>query len=417
MGPAGVRYRAIRSRICLLGCFAGLIAVLAADGAQATAPVGSNGKIAYGRSFNTSSEIFVINPDGSGTTNLSNTPTLNEREPSWSPNGMKIAFTRCASIFDCDVVVMSADGSGVTNLTNTPAPTGEARPAFSPDAQLIAYDRTDAGITDTSIWVMNQDGSNQHRLSNANVSAGESDFAPDFSPDGNTITYSHCTGAPNHQCDIWSMNSDGSGQHPLTDTSAPNSELGGSFSPTGASIVFQVDNGNTNTDDLAVMNADGSGRKPLTQTASAERRPVFSGDGLRLAFSFTDAVTDDLYTSDANAQGQTNLTQTPSDREDNPDWEDVQKCGAKRATIVGDDGPDRLLGTKGRNVFDANAATTGKNVVKGKGGNDLICIGAGKAKVNCGKGKRDKVIATGKGKRKVKGCEIKKGKLGKPKGK
>ncbi len=417
MSSAGEQRRGIRGRIALLSCFGALVALVAADGAAATAPVGSNGKIAYSRPSATSSEIFVINPDGTGTTNLTKTPTLNESEPSWSPDGMKVAFTRCASTFDCDVVVMNADGSGVTNLTNTGGAVAERRPAFSPDGLLIAYDRATGNVNGTAIWVMNRDGTNQHPLTS--TALPDSDFTPDFSPDGNTITYSHCTGAPDHQCDIWSMNADGSGQHGLTNTHAPNSELGGSFSPDGARIVFQVDTGNTGTDDLAIMNADGSGRRPLTQTAAGERRPVFSGDGLRLAFSFTDAVTNDIYTSDANAQGQTNLTQTPSstDRENTPDWEDVQTCGGKRATIVGDDGPDSLFGTKKGNVVDANAASGGKNVVKGKGGNDLICVGPGKAKVNCGKGKRDKVIATGKGKRKVKGCEIKKGKFGKPKGK
>jgi len=398
----------------MLGCLIGLTALIATDGAGATAPTGSNGKIAYGRSVG---EIFTISPDGTGTTNITNTPTgFSESEPSWSPDGSRIAFTLCTAS-TCDVAVINADGSGVTNLTNTPAGIREARPAFSPDGQQIAYDRGDSGIAGTSIWVMNADGTNQHRLTTA--TPPDSDFTPDFSPDGKTITYSHCAGAPQHQCDIWLMNADGSGQHALTSTPVPSSELGGSFSPDGANIVFQVDTGNTGTDDLAIMSADGSGRRPLTQTADAERRPVFSADGVRLAFAFTGAaaVQTDIYTSDANAQGQTNLTQTLStnDTELNPDWEDVQNCGGSRATIVGDDGPDRLLGTKKRDVIDANATSGGKNIVKARAGNDLICVGPGKAKVNCGKGRRDKVIATGKGKRKVKGCEIKKGKFGKPK--
>jgi len=397
----------------LLLCLGALLALTAADAAQATAPVGSNGKIAYGRFAGPLSDVYTINPDGTGTINLTNTPSASEAEPSWSPTGARIVFSFCISS-SCDIGVMNADGSGLANLTNSPGMNREQRPAFSPDGQLIAYDRDSAGGVRPSIWVMNQDGTNQHALTTN--TAPDSDFTPDFSPDGNTITYTHCTGAPQFQCDIWSMNSDGSGQHPLTSTPSPSSELGSSFSPTGASIVFQVDIGNTGADDLAIMNADGSGRRPLTETPDGERRPVFSADGLRLAFAFfgTSASQSDIFTSDVNAQRQTNLTNTLSstDGENNPDWEDVQTCGGSRATIVGDDGPDVLLGTAGRDVVDANAATTAKNVVKARAGNDLICVGPGKAKVKCGKGKRDKVIAKGKGKRKVKGCEIRKGKFG-----
>jgi Ca2+-binding RTX toxin-like protein len=204
------------------------------------------------------------------------------------------------------------------------------------------------------------------------------------------------------------MNADGSAQRKLTDTAPPNSELGASFAPSGASVVFQNDVGNNPDDDLAVINLDGSGRRLLADTASGERRPVYSGDGLRLAFAFTGAgaVQSDIYTSDPNAQSQFNLTNTlgNNEHESNPNWESVQLCRRQRATIVGDDGPDTLKGTKARNVFVANA---GKDVVKGRAGNDLLCLGKGKDKAIGGKG-RDKCIGA-KGKDSAKGCEKVKG--------
>jgi Tol biopolymer transport system component len=385
------------------------ITMLATGSAEATAPVGTNGRIVYGSSSGGSSDVFTINPDGTGATNLTHTPDpISEAEPSWSPTGAQIAFSLC-NAGACDIAVMNPDGSGILNLTNTPA-AREQRPAFSPDGQLIAYDHSDS-TGDQSIWVMNRDGTNQHRLTN--TSSPDADFTPDFSPDGNTITYTHCTGGPSSSsCNIGVMNADGSAQRNLTNSTGPVYDLGGSFSPTGASIVFQVNHANN---DLALMNADGSGRRDLINTSpTAERRPVFSGDGMRLAFgeSNSSGAGSDIFVSDLNAQGQVNLTKTPaaSDFEQNPDWEDVQMCGASRATIVGDDGPDKLFGTAARDVIDANAATTRKNKIKSLGGNDLICVGAGKAKVNCGKGKHDKVISLGKGKRKTKGCERTKGK-------
>ena len=48
------------------------------------------------------------------------------RNPSWSPDGTKIAFARSIGGPD-DIFVMNADGSGVTNLTNVPTPRTTAR--------------------------------------------------------------------------------------------------------------------------------------------------------------------------------------------------------------------------------------------------------------------------------------------------
>jgi WD40-like Beta Propeller Repeat len=417
MGHAGEQRRwvsAKRRRVGSLLFAVALMSLACSATAQATAPVGSNGKIAYGRFIVSQSDVYTINPDGTAATNLTNTAAPDsEFEPSWSPSGAKIAFSLCNG-GACDIAVMNADGSGVANLTNTPGAVREQRPAFSPDGQLIVYDRSDNTTMEHSIWVMNQDGTDQRPLTHTPTTTG-SDFTPDFSPDGNAITFSRCFSGTPGQCDLWAMNADGTGQHPLTSTLPPNSELGGSYSPDGARIVFQLDQGNDADDDLWVMNADGSGARALTTTSPAgERRPVFSPDMTRLAFALNDGVTpqSEIYISDANAQGQLNLTNTfgGGESEQNPDWEDVQMCGRSRATIVGDDGSDRLLGTKARDVIDANAADSGKNVVKGRAGNDLICIAGGKAKVNCGKGARDKVISLGPGKHKAKGCERIKGK-------
>lgn len=38
------------------------------------------------------SDICLINPDGSGLTNLTNTPNISEQSPSWSPDGTRIVF-------------------------------------------------------------------------------------------------------------------------------------------------------------------------------------------------------------------------------------------------------------------------------------------------------------------------------------
>jgi dipeptidyl aminopeptidase/acylaminoacyl peptidase len=107
---------------------------------------------------------------------------LEQMAPIFSPDGKKIATTyRQNDHFE--VHVMNADGSGEVRLTQTPATAiadqlvagqqphswNNAAPAWSPDGSQIAF------VTDRNgpweIWVMNADGSGQHPLLSAAAAA------------------------------------------------------------------------------------------------------------------------------------------------------------------------------------------------------------------------------------------------------
>ena len=66
--------------------------VIQAPAAHATFP-GSNGKIAFESNRTGNLEIFVMNADGSGVTQITHFAG-NDEHPAWSPGGGKIAFDR-----------------------------------------------------------------------------------------------------------------------------------------------------------------------------------------------------------------------------------------------------------------------------------------------------------------------------------
>ena len=80
---------------------------------------GANGKIAFETNRDGNFEIYSMNPDGSGQTNLTNNPA-DDTIPAWSPDGTKIAFTSFRD-GNPEIYSMNADGSGQTRLTNSPA--------------------------------------------------------------------------------------------------------------------------------------------------------------------------------------------------------------------------------------------------------------------------------------------------------
>ena len=211
-----------------------------------------------------------------------------------------------------NIYVMNPDGSGQTRLTDNPA--ADSWPSWSPDGRRITFisSRDDPDPNDDdriwNIYVMNEDGSDQTRLTNN--SAWHS--LPRWSPDGRRIAFqSYLDG----DWEIFLMNAGGSGQIRLTDNSAGDAEP--SWSPDGRRIAFQ-----SNRDENAeiyVMNADGSGQTRLTNEAANDRFPSWSPDGQRIAFYSYRDENWEVYVMNAEGSGQTRLTDNPA-RDIRPSW-------------------------------------------------------------------------------------------------
>src|SRR4051794_10077329 len=145
--------RAVRAATALLGSAAlGLTGLGALPAATADTGPGAGGRIAYERFIEYHPEdglpyfdedIFSANPDGTDEVNLTNTDNAREIDPTWSPDGTRIAFSSNRD-GNFDIYTMAADGSDVQQVTFVDREhdwdyVESFEPTWSPDGTQLAF--------------------------------------------------------------------------------------------------------------------------------------------------------------------------------------------------------------------------------------------------------------------------------------
>lgn len=144
--------------------------------------------VSEGRPGQTNSDIYVMdaNPATSDAGALNLTPNtsdpvyqFNDENPNWSPDGSQIAYDTVG-----DVWKINANGTGRTNLTPGSESNG-SEPSWSPDGSSIVYVKADG--TDRNIYRMDTAGGNQTPVDTTPRGDVMPDWQPTLSPDGSPM--------------------------------------------------------------------------------------------------------------------------------------------------------------------------------------------------------------------------------------
>ncbi|HQR17308.1 MAG TPA: Ig-like domain-containing protein [Gemmatimonadales bacterium] len=191
-------------------------------------------------------------------------------QAAWSPDGTRVAFAGVKA-GNIDIYVMDADGQNLTRLTD--ATEADEEPAWSPDGGTIAFTARRAGTS--QIWAMNADGTGARTL----MAGPGLNSSPAFSPDGRQIAF---ISTRDGNADLFEMGNEGADPRPLTRTPEPESHP--AYFPNGDLAVAVERPGRG--DILRIRAGDGQ-RIMLQSMAGKIGLIALSGDGATLAFTLS----------------------------------------------------------------------------------------------------------------------------------
>lgn len=233
-------------------------------------------KIVFWSNRDGNNEIYVMSADGSGQTRLTNN-TVNDRMPTWSPDGTQIAFVRGTSSVDDNIWVMNADGTGETNLTSSPT-TSDQHPSWSPDGALIAFSSDRSG--DPEVWTI--DVATPSIVVNLTNNPGRRDGRPSWSPDGTKIAFDRNDSLGTNPDPLWFgdaeimvMDADGSNVVRITTDILDFVDFQPAWSPDGSRLVF-ASNRDADQEIYTVDSADGMNPVRLTFTPGKDEAADYS---------------------------------------------------------------------------------------------------------------------------------------------
>jgi TolB protein len=197
----------------------------AAEGAPSLSPNGA--RIVFAKKSSCDTELFVANRNGTHLHKLAETRSRDQL-PAWSPDGKSIAF-----VGDDGVYTIHANGRGRRRISAMASDFGVS---WSPDGKALAFTHGTlpgpGGDLQTSVYVMDADGSHVRRVLTHSIEAG----TPAWSPDGRQLALAGYNG-------IYVFNLDGAGLTRIAKEDFGFNPVAPAWSPDGRTVSFVDEDG------------------------------------------------------------------------------------------------------------------------------------------------------------------------------
>jgi Ca2+-binding RTX toxin-like protein len=374
--------------------------------------------------------LVMVRTDGTGAVTL-DTPTalLTDGYPAWSPDGRTVFFTRGQEAVGCSsqsqIYAVAADAPNTAVIVSQDPSFSDYQPAPSPDGSKVAFVRCDDETDNVHhIYTMNVDGTGVLPATSGNT---VDDYFPDWQPTppqftssptitGMSVNNKTLTAAAGstlaglsvslqfERCDPH-----GSACIPIPGASASRAHTTAtsvSYKLTSADLGHTVRVRETAGNQAGTNMADSSPTGSVAPSRGhCSNRFVGSAHADRIkGSSGSDRI--------AGGRGRDHLSGLAgADCISGSAGNDVLSGGNGADTVSGGPGSDRITGGAGNDKLsggsgnDTITAGPGSNKVSGGAGNDRINVRNHRRDVvNCGKGKKDRVIADKRDK--LRGCEI-----------
>ncbi len=282
-------------------------------------------------------DVWLVNIDGSGLVNLTDTPVAQESYPVWFPDGRRILATYSSTPTPApgatELAVINADAGGgyevITDEPDVPLATGFYPVAFASDARQVVVGAR-----------------------------------PVLDPDPVNPSYG--------SSELWRVDV-ASGDVTLLLGANTDNELrvmDGSFD--GSSFLYRAEASAASTVWLADSNG-GNRTKVFKKAGMGVWDAGFNTDATVVLLNPHDADMDHIVVKDLVTGDSSTLRSGAFVR--SPQWiAPGVMCDGQVATIVGTDGDDTLVGTSGVDVI---VGFGGDDVIDGGGGDDVVCAGYG----------------------------------------